>query len=102
MSYDSGRRDAQDEHPHRRRHGGHMLYKKDYIRNEAEMVRTYDIRIRSLPHTLLTPISLPFTTELAKELANESNLRVTEELLLFVVFVHGIGTQCTLDSGVSR
>jgi hypothetical protein len=82
-----------------------MLYKKDYIRNEAEMqdeVRTYDIRIRSLPHTLLTPISLPFTTELAKELANESNLRVTEELLLFVVFVHGIGTQCTLDSGVSR
>jgi hypothetical protein len=75
-----------------------MLHKKDYIRNKAEMqdeVRTYDIRIRSLPHTL--PIPLPFTTELAKE----SNSRVTEELLLFVVFVHGIGTQWMLDSGVS-
>ena len=40
--------------------------------------------------------SLPFTTELANELANKSNSRVTG-----VVFVHGMGTRCTLDSGVS-
>src|ERR1700722_10127616 len=40
----------------------------------------------------LTPTPLPFTTELA----NESDSGVTSELL--VVFIHGIGTRCTLDT----
>ena len=67
--------------------------------NEAGMEEgqtTYHIRIRNgLPRILLLPPSLPFTTELA----NESDSGVTGELLL--VFIHGIGTQCTLNSGVS-
>jgi hypothetical protein len=47
-------------------------------------------------------VAFPFTTKLANELANESNSGVTGELLSLLVFVHGMGTRCRLDSGVSR
>ena len=56
---------------------------------------TSEYRAAFLVFSSLTPTPLPFTTEQAKE----SDSGVTSELLF--VFIHGIGTRCTLDPGVS-
>ena len=77
------------------------IKKRDYIRNKAEMKGERALTTSEYGATFLlfSPPPLPFTTELANELASESDSQVTGELVL--VFIHGISTWCTLNFGVS-
>jgi hypothetical protein len=61
--------------------------KKDYMWDEEEM-EALTTSTSEYGEAFPTFSSLPFTNQLANELANESNLGVTGKLLSLLTFVH--------------